>query len=334
MRVDEIAIAVPVRNEVARLPQLLRALAAQRSVPRFRLALFFDNCDDGSEHAVAELADTLPYTILTDCCRAGGGPNAGLARGRAMALAAAAVPRGVLLTTDADSRPAADWVAASLAALAHGEVAAGRIVREGRGSPVQDRLEAYYDRLHALRRTIDPVPWEAAASHHWTSGASLAIRTADYRAIGGFAPLANGEDAALGDAAARAGLRLRRDDAIVVTTSARRGGRARDGFAASLAAWDGASSAPAVAHPEDEAWRYAMHARARRLHGSDGVVTLAAPLRLAAAEVAQVAGECVNGEAFAARIVGAAPGGMRSVPLPRAEALLALLEQARLEGAA
>ena len=40
----------------------------------------------------------------------------------------------------------------------------------------------------------------------------------------------------------------------------------------------------------------------------------------------QVAGECANGEAFAARIVGSPPGGLRSVPLAQAETILAELE--------
>ena len=61
---------------------------------------------------------------------------------------------------------------------------------------------------------------------------------------------------------------------------------------------------------------------------------LAAPLRLPLAEIVAVAAECANGEAFAARIVGAPPGGMRTVTLPDAERLIAGLEQHRLEGAA
>lgn len=329
------AIAVPVRNEAERLPRFLSALARQVNAPAFDLCLFFDNCDDGSEPlATGMLQRRLPFRMHVDRVGDGAPPNAGLARARAMQLAVEAAPSGIVLTTDADGEPAPDWVAANLRALKRADVVAGRIERTpGRASPMQDRLEAYYDRLHALRRLLDPVPWEDADTHHWTSAASLGMRAEIYRALGGFAPLAAGEDAAFADAAARAGYRLRRDRRVAVRTSARRHGRAAHGFAATLAAFDGTAAMPLVHHPADEAWRYGLHARARRAHGG-ATHTLANLLRIPAAEVEDVALECRNGEAFAARLVGAPPGGMRTVPLAQAETLLAALEPNALEGAA
>lgn len=330
-----IAVGVPLRNEVERLPRLLHALAAQAGAPAFTLCLFLDACDDGSMELARDFAGRMPFAMRIACCEAGGPPNAGRARAQAMALAAEAAPDGILLTTDADGEPAPDWIAANLAALAHADVVAGRIARgAARPSARADRIEAYYDRLHGLRRTLDPVPWEAAASHHWTSAASLAMRAATYRALGGFPPIANGEDAALCDAAARGGYRIRRDAAVSVLTSARRRGRADRGFAVALAALDDAGHQPQTVHPEDEVWRYRRQAEARRAHGAGDVGRLAATLGLPPAEVAKVAGECRNGEAFAARIVGAPPGGMRIVSLDHAEAALALLDQPGLAGAA
>uniref|UniRef100_UPI0015770EC4 glycosyltransferase family 2 protein n=1 Tax=Sphingomonas bacterium TaxID=1895847 RepID=UPI0015770EC4 len=179
---DAVAIAVPVRNEAVRLPPLLSALAGQVDAPPFTLCLFFDNCVDGSEAIAASLRPGLPYTIRTEGCDRGGPPNAGRARSRAMALAEAVAPNGILLTTDADGEPAPDWIARNLAALSAVELVAGRVVRaSGPASDRQDRIEAYYHRLHAMRRAIDPVPWEAHPTHHWTSGASLAMRAATYR---------------------------------------------------------------------------------------------------------------------------------------------------------
>ncbi|MFV0624384.1 glycosyltransferase [Sphingomonas sp. ac-8] len=332
---DPVAVAVPVRDEAALLPGLLDALARQTGAPAFTLCLFFDNCRDASAERVASLADGLPYPIRSARCDRGGEPNAGLARRQAMALAETVARDGILLTTDADGAPAPDWIAANLSALKAADVVAGRILRQpGAPSAMQDRLEAYYDRLHALRRSLDPVPWDAHPGHHWTSGASLAMRAASYRRLGGFAAVPSGEDAALGDAAARAGLRVRRDAAVVVHTSARRAGRAGGGLATTLAAFDAAGGMPTVAHPDDEAWRYRMHAHARLLHGTGGYDALAAELRLPLAEVDQVAAECRNGEAFAARIVGAPPGGMRAVGLGHAERAIAALEQSGWRGAA
>lgn len=328
------AIAIPVRDEAARLPVLLDALCGQVGAPPLTLCFHFDNCGDGSADVVAARAPFLPFPIRTGHCHRGRSPNAGEARRAAMALAMAAAPDGVLLTTDADGQPAPDWVAANLAGLAGAELVAGRIVRGvGPASAGQDRVEGYYERLHAARRLIDPVPWEATASHHWTSAASLALRATDYVALGGFAPVPSGEDAALGDAAARAGLRVRRDAAAVVQTSARRCGRAGHGFAAMLRTLDDEGHVPMTHHPADELWRYRRHAEARRLHGSGRYEALARRLRLSRAEVERVAAECPNGEALAARIVGAPPGGMRLVTLAHAELLLAA-EDTELEGAA
>jgi hypothetical protein len=328
-----IAIAVPVRNEAERLPRLLDALARQVSAPRFSLCLFFDNCCDQSQAVVESRRYGLPYPILSDRCGRGGPPRAGFARRRAAELAVRACPSGILLTTDADSEPAIDWIAANLAALDHADVVAGRIVRRGAATQKLDRLERYHDRLHAFRRALDPVPWEADVTHHWVSAASLAFPTSIYEHLGGFRDLANGEDAALGDAAARAGFRLRRDASVAVLTSSRRTGRASDGFAAFLATLDRAGSDPMVTHPEDEAWRFTLQAAARARHEVGDFDTLADQLNLALDEVKQVAAECLNGEAFAARIVGAPPGGLRSVSLAHAEAKLANLG-APLKGAA
>ncbi|WP_179641080.1 glycosyltransferase [Sphingomonas guangdongensis] len=318
------------RNEVELLPRFLRALAKQRDAGPVTLAVFFDDCDDGSEALVASFK--LPFAVVTDCARMGGRPNAGRARRRAMALAMEAVPGGALLTTDADSAPAPDWIAAFRRGLAQADVVAGRILTDaGQDSPTQGRLGRYYDRLHTLRRALDPVAWEAPHTHHWGSAASLAIRADVYQAVGGFADMASGEDAALLDAAARGGWRLRRDADVRVTTSSRRTGRVPGGFAAALSAWDDDRVVPTVTHPADEAWRYTQHAQARALHGGKRFEALADTLRLSLAEVEQVAAECRNGEAFAARIVGAPPGGMRQVSLAQAEQLLGALEGEPLE---
>ena len=331
----KIAVAIPARNEAQRLPRLLAALARQRGTPHFALCLHFDNCDDGSAACAASWATNAPYAIHTSEDRSGGWPNAGAARRRAMELAQRIAPDGVLMTTDADSEPDDDWIASNLAALDHADIVAGRIVRRaGVPSPAQDRVERYLDRLHALRRRLDPVEWEAPQTHHWTSATSLAMASATYTGIGGMPPHRTGEDAALVDVAARLGFRTRRDAAVVVRTSARRTGRVTGGFASALTASDDRDHAPMVAHPADEAWRYAHHAMARVLHGTDDYATLAKRLALPLREIHQVADECPNGEAFAARIVGAPPGGMRHIALGQAEQLVECFDDVMLEGAA
>lgn len=325
-------VAVPVRNEGAWLQRLLLALAVQREAPSFALCVFFDACTDNSRAVVSALAGSLPFPITCGCDAGENHPNAGRARAMAATFALAAHPEAALLTTDADSEPDPGWIAANLSALGRADVVAGRILLDDPGgAPIQARLIRYHDRLHARRRIIDPVAWEDEVSHHWTSGASMAFSPAAYEALGGFAPVPRGEDADIADRAWRLGLRLRRDARATVRTSSRRQGRAPGGFATSLAALDEAADLPLVSHPDDELWRYRRHADARLAFEADMPHAVSALLRLDAAELRLVADECANADAFAARVVGVPPGGMRQVSLAHAEVLLGMTAEDELE---
>ena len=335
---SSIAICVPVRDEAVRLPALIDALVNQVLPDSpVTLCFFFDGCHDASEDVLARYP-APPMRIATARVHPGAKPNAGRARAAAMALGLRETgENGLLLTTDADSVPARDWVVRCTAALEHAEIVTGRIVREqchdGRR---QDRVEVYLDRLHALRRRLDPVPWEAGTTHHFTGGANMAFRAEAYTALGGFAPLASGEDAAIIDEAARAGIRVRRDAATVVTTSSRRNGRAPDGLAAALLHGD-AGCGPIVSHPEDAAWQYVRHAQARSsfttLNDRMVLHRFARVLTLTPDHVIGVARDCPNAEAFAMRIVPAPPGE-RHVSLDVAERALLALEAPGLSAVA
>lgn len=338
------AVCVPVRDEAALLPRFLDALAKQQRHD-FTLCVLFDGCTDASAAIVETRRESLPFALVTAAVT-GGAPNAGRARRAAAALALSVLEGGGLeggemgggsiVSTDADSVPDPDWLAANLAALEVADVAAGRIVRVGgQPSPLQDRVEAYYDALFALRRTIDPVPWEAPRTHHYTSGASLAVRADAYRALGGFEPVASAEDARLVDAAHRAGLRVRRDAAIRVETSTRREGRAAGGLADHLRRLDRGEAAATMAHPADMAWRYRQHAAARAAWSDPAArAVLAQTLGSDVAHVERLAAAAVNAEAFAMRAVPEIPGGERIVALDEAEAALARLSADRQRSAA
>ena len=333
----QVAIGVPVRDEAALLPPLLAALAAQR-VPAgiaVTACFLFDGCHDASAALVAGAG--LPFAVRTASLPREALPNAGRARRAALALADDIDADGLaLLTTDADTVPAPDWLANACAALGEAELVAGRIERDGAHDPAQDRLEHYYDRLHRWRRRLDPVAWEAPVPHHQAGGANLAIRAAAYRALGGFAPLAAGEDARLIDAAERAGLRVRRDPGVRVVTSARRRGRANGGLAQHLATLDrdGASGIE-VTPPAALGWQYRGHAAARRAWPAiDGEGDrLARLLDCPVDHVRRVAADAANAHGFAIRVVPAAPHGDRLVPLAEAEAALAELDS-RCDGRA
>jgi hypothetical protein len=324
-----IAICIPARDEAAELPGLFAALDRLQLPPAcvVHLCLLLDGCrDDSAAMARAYRERSRLRVSITEA--APDAANAGRARHRVMEAGLAALAgEGLLLSTDADSRPAPGWLVAMAAALDQADVVAGRIVRTGaQPSVLQDRIERYYDALFALRRRIDPVPWEAPATHHHGGGANIGVRAATYRGIGGFAPLASGEDGRLLDDAARAGLRVRRDAACVVETSDRRVGRAPGGLAHALQLCDHQSAAATlVARPADAAWQYRHHALARAAYRRADWDMVGQALGVTADHVLGVARDCPNGEAFATRIVPVPPGGMRQVPLPVAEAELAAL---------
>ena len=297
-------------------------------------AFFFDDCHDGSRDAARALTTDFPFAVtLVD-----GGPapipSAGRARRAAMTIgldASGAVPHAVLLSTDADSRPRPDWLCAALNALDHADMAAGRIVRiDSHLDPAQTQVEAYFDRLYAIRRTLDPVAWDTREGCHYSGAANLAFRADAYRALGGFPAIATAEDARLLDDAARAGMRVRHEPAMIVDTSSRRIGRVHGGLATALGDFAN-GSVPMVGQPAAAIWQYRRHAQARGAFArlDDALVrhALAQSIGSTADHVLGVGRDCPNAEAFAMRIVPAAPGHDQSVPLAQAMAALAAFEE-------
>ena len=156
---------------------------------------------------------------------------------------------GVLLTTDADSRVAPNWVSANLGAIAAGvDGVAGCILLdpdEAARLPEcvreRGRLEEQYARLLAeLQARLDPQPYNPWPHHSTASGASLAVTLRAYRQIGGLPALPLGEDKALVASLVDCDARVRHALAVQVVTSGRLDGRAavalpiRSGFAAPI----------------------------------------------------------------------------------------------------
>lgn len=342
MTLPAVSVCVPLRNEQEALPLLLAALAGL-DLPPARLAVFFllDSCTDDSERVLSRAATGFPHPMTIARGLPSADPNAGRARRAAVALGidhARSSSVGVLLSTDADSQPRSDWVRAALHGLALADVVAGRVVRSAADRDVnQSMVEAYFDRLHALRRAIDPVPWDTPMGSHHSGAANLGIKVDVYEQLGGFRPLRSGEDAVLIDDASRAGMRVRRDPSMVVETSSRRDGRAPGGLAAALREIDG-HGLPNIAHPAAAAWQYRLQADARRVFGSIDdrrkVGEFGYLIGLTPDHVIGVARDCPNAEAFAMRIVPAAPFAHLVVAFADAELALTALEHAAFAEAA
>lgn len=243
-------VCVPARNESQRMPVLLDALAAQTIAGRITVAFCINNSDDDSVAVVEQHAcrHAERLDIIVDACTLPPSlAHAGGARGRAMEMgyrhvSSAAGGVGVLISTDADCRPPAEWIAANLAAIGAGaDIVGGRIILDD-AEPIdpaiarmRDRLDLYWAAVRAIEDASDPAPHDPPPRHGDHTGASIAIDAALYRAIGGVPPIASGEDRSMVINAVAAGGRLVHPPSVWTRVSARTEGRAAGGMAIAMA---------------------------------------------------------------------------------------------------
>jgi cellulose synthase/poly-beta-1,6-N-acetylglucosamine synthase-like glycosyltransferase len=245
-----IAVAVPARNEAERLGACLERLTTLERDDRVRslaVVVLANNCEDATVEAAESIAEAWPGTVRVRSVTLGAGrANAGWARRLALDAAAEHLqsPHDVLMSTDADTWPAPDWVRRTLDHLDRGWDAVAGLARldpgEVRRLPAGyrrrfaqiRRYQASLDRLKAARDASEPWP-----RHFYEGGASMALTLSAYRAIGGAPTPSVGEDKALFDAVRRAGGRVRHPTDVRVVTSARLQGRASGGASDTLARW-------------------------------------------------------------------------------------------------
>jgi hypothetical protein len=243
-RVPRTVVAIPVKDEVERIPLCLEALGLQEGVDFAEIAvvLLLNNTTDGTADIVRQIAPLLPYRIEIHSVNLPKAyANAGWARKLAMDAAAALVaPDGLILTTDADTLAHEDWIAANRREIEAGhDAVAGYVMADPmelmqlppaileRGS-----LEWEYQQLAAeLDARVDPEAHDPWPRHNQNCGASAALTAAAYRAIGGLPPRPVGEDRALFEMIRRIDGKIRHSLEVQVVTSARTDGRASGGLA-------------------------------------------------------------------------------------------------------
>lgn len=293
-------VAVPARDEEARLPALLVALAGQTWLARNQgplpVTVALNNCTDRSAAVVMEAQARHPRLRINlfEATLPTGAAHVGTARRRAMDEAWESLdhhPNAVILTTDADATPEPEWVEANLRAVAAGADAVGGLIigdpeeeaqlgvgvllRAGR----QGRYAGLADQLAAL---IDPLVHDPWPRHRDHTGASLAVRAQAYAAVGGLPALPFREDLALVRRLRKASFLLVHPLDVRVGVSARLDGRAPGGMADCLRGWmrDAAEGRPhLVEAPADIVAR--LHSR-RALRLTEGVAAGAAIERFAA----------------------------------------------------
>ncbi len=232
-------VVIPARDEEARIADCLRALAEQTiGADAFATILVLDACADQTEAVARRAAADLGLALTT---LEGPGRGPGAARRVGMDAACARLladgrPDGLIACTDADSRPAPDWLERQLQHVAAGAGAVAGLIEldESEAAALPGDVLARRERDAAVRlehvRRVDP-----DADHHHFAGASLGVTAATYRRVGGLEPLATQEDAAFALRLAEHRVPVLRAADVRVRTSARATGRAAEGLSVDLA---------------------------------------------------------------------------------------------------
>jgi len=259
----EAVVIIPARDEREALPAALTALAGQvdragrpLDRQRFEIIVLANNCADDTA-AVARLAATCyPGLALhvVDLDLPEPHAHVGVARRLLMDEAARRLRltrrgvRGVIASTDADTRVAPDWLAATLAEVERGaDAVGGRIVvdpgdvaRWGEVTRAWHLRDVGYRSLASeLDWHVDPTPFDPWPRHFQHFGPSIAVTVAAYERAGRLPVVASLEDVGLYRALYRVDARFRHSPAVRVVTSGREAGRTGFGFAVQLGVWAG-----------------------------------------------------------------------------------------------
>ena len=212
-------------------------------VSSLEIVVLANNCADGTARIAGRYG---PPCIAIALDLPDERAHAGWARRLALDAAANRLRAGsdILMSTDADTLAAPDWLSRTLDHLDQGWDAVAGLARldprELRGFDRDHRRRLAMIQRHenALTRirARDPVeePWPR---HFYEGGASIAMSLAAYRRIGGAPTPPVGEDKALFEAIRQSGGRVRHPTDVRVTTSARLVGRAPGGASDTLALW-------------------------------------------------------------------------------------------------
>ncbi|MBC7923586.1 MAG: glycosyltransferase [Ferruginibacter sp.] len=263
----QVCVIVPVRNEARRLAGTLRALYHQTDgqgnrldCATYEVLILANNCRDDSAPLVRDFARRHPDFSLHLIERELPPPQAHVGYARRLLMDEAARrllgvgrPRGIIASTDGDTRVAPTWVSGMIHEVARGaDAVGGRILvgRPGKKDPSAPAsgtitpgrryhlLDVGYRLLRSqLESRLDPDPADLWPRHYQMFGASLALTAETYERVGGLPVLPSLEDVALYRALKQADARIRHSPLVRVHTSGRSRGRTPWGMAAQLRLW-------------------------------------------------------------------------------------------------
>ncbi len=358
-----ISVIIPAKDEVLNLPATLAALAAQTTLvghplppDSYEVIVLANNCLDDTAAVVRQQARQFPQLALhvAELCLPGEHAHVGRARRLLMDEACARLecvgqPAGLIASTDADTRVAPTWLAATQAEIAAGaDAVGGRILTEAEEldqaglsalQRLQSRDAAYRQLCARLEDLLDPVAADPWPRHHQHFGASLAVTGHAYRRVGGLPEVRFLEDEALCQQLHRHDLRLRHSPTVQVITSARRDGRVEVGLSWQLREWLRLSQQqrePHVENPVQLARRWQLRRQLRACWANTPITetdALLTHLGLPAAAVLAQISYCATFGALWEWALAHSPS-LAVTAVPLSEALLVLPRLIRLNAAA
>ena len=214
---DGAAVVIPAHNERGKLPACLRAVLTAALCARVpvTVVVVLDDSDDDSARLAGEYGPDVHFVSVD-------ARNVGTARAVGFGYARSLLGSGArcwYATTDADSRVDPGWLVRQLETGADMVLGVVRVTDWHQHSPdVADRFLRAYE-------------GGAGDPHDHIHGANMGFSARAYWRVGGFRPLASGEDVDLVERFESAGYSIHRDTGISVVTSARARARAPHGFA-------------------------------------------------------------------------------------------------------
>ena len=242
-------VCVPAHRERDHVAAMIEAWAraAASMTPSCGLIVLVNNSTDGTFEAASRAASAAagrfagdPMIALIEVSFAAACADVGHARRLALDLGGAIGGVEWLLSSDADTLVARDWIERAHAALAdcdlvcgHTDVDPSELAALPPSVAACGRAEAELGAsLEALWRAVGGPSGRGFANRG--AGANMAMRAAAYRQLGGLPPLRSGEDRALHALFERRGRIIRHDATMRVRTSCRLDERAQGGMAGCL----------------------------------------------------------------------------------------------------
>ncbi|MDO6587665.1 glycosyltransferase [Salipiger sp. 1_MG-2023] len=239
-------IVIPARNEQVYIADCLDSLFAQATPRRAGIVICVNNTTDDTAAIALDRARSRRWPLIViQADLAKGGVGQARRLGHRVALRAAP-HASVLLSTDADCRPAPRWQAEMEMTLRRAPAVLGRIevaAQELAGFPGQFLRRQHIENDFAelameFERLMDPAGPNGIGLNT-AGGANLGFRRATYLHVGGYRAMPSGEDRDIIARVRQAGLRPIRADRAVVVASMRLIGRAPGGMADQILARSG-----------------------------------------------------------------------------------------------